>query len=152
MAIFWGSTPADQIKKLRELRVTLDDREERAREQLASLRKESGDRELEAIAAGAATVSIQPRVVELQNEVEAVAIARASLMKKLRDAIKRLNKERGDELRARAKKLEKTLAKHNAETERLRLQLEQHEGCAFIPDPFPISGSFGITQSAAEIP
>jgi len=123
----------EELQRLQATRVSLEDREQKARAELAKLRAGLGESELDALLNGGDATATRRKLSELEIELEAVSGAQAALIGRIESVLKRLNRERAGELREQAAKLQKALDKHNEEAGRLLGKLQEHEGCPYSP-------------------
>ena len=139
----------EELQRLQTTRVSLEDREQKARAELARLRAGLGEAELSAILDGADPSTTRRKLSELEIELEAMSGAQAALIGRIESVLKRLNAEKAGELREQAAKLRKALDKHNEEAGRLLAKLQEHQECLFIPLAESESAIAGIIGGTA---
>ena len=122
------------LAKLTTARTELETKAEAAAGELAKLRENSGETELAELLEGVDAGPVRARIVEIDARVSGLAAARGVLLKRISAAQQALQTARAEEIRAEARKRQTALEKHLAESNRLRLALERHEGgCPYIP-------------------
>lgn len=138
-----------EVRRLKEARVTLADRETKAREEIDQLRAD-----LPAIALadvldpppgglppGAPSMpnhtTARNRMLSLEYDISSCVAATKALFPKLESALRNLNIARGAEIRKRADKLSLELSEHRQKVEKLAEQLWSLEGCQYVPNIFP---------------
>lgn len=134
-----------EVKKFLAARLDFEDREEKARDELASLERllpgmalelmlHPGDQPVDQI-----QQRRHVRIGELKTELENLVITRPQLLKRLEDALRSANVAKAGELRKLAAKVEKEFQAHRSESERLLGLIQAHEGVRFIPDRVALS-------------
>src|ERR1035441_8841147 len=125
---------AAALAKLTAARRELEGKTAAAQVELATLRANAGEAELAAILEGVDVGPTRARAIALDLEISGLAGARTALMKRIAAAEKALQAAKAEAIRAEAGKIRKKLDAHVAESNRLRLALEKHEGdCPYIP-------------------
>lgn len=129
-----------EVRKLRDARVSFEEKELAAREEAASIERLSQSGALESLldpgndAMAGLMSQRRKRSAVLNDELTSLALARPQVLKRLEEALRAVNVARANDLRKQAEKLQRELSTHQAESDRLRLLLETHEECGFIPD------------------
>ena len=157
-----GSAKAQaEVKKLLAARLDFEDREEKARLELAALRESLpgialADAMGEEPATGPAgldgkrsAMSARNRVFKLEQEINTFGAAMLALCSKLEEALRACNTAKAGEIRKQADKLRRELSTHQAESDRLLSLLHDHEGVDFVPATriLPLQGNAGIKGS-----
>lgn len=137
-----------EVRRLKEARVTLADRERKAREELARLRADLPSIALANILGEGpdgrdtpdgnhlpGTTPSYNRILTLELEIRTCVDALPALFPKLEAAMRSLGAARAADLRKKITKLQTELVTHRAETDRLRIALENHESAFFVPAP-----------------
>lgn len=135
-----------ELARLREARVQLDERAEKARAELLQLRSQLPTVELAVMlepSSKSLATNGRARLRELEDELETCKSIQPALIDKLRDAMRAVNVAKAEDVRKRAVALEKQLSAHKAKSDELRLALEAHEGCAFSPEVKQVANDSG---------
>jgi hypothetical protein len=130
-----------ELTRLRELRVSLAERGEKARAELEQLKAGLAGFDLAALlddgsngAAKTIATTRRGRIRELEDEVETCAGIERPLVEKLQAAIRAVWTARADEIRKQAGRVQKSLDEHSAKVAQLQSALELLEECPFRPE------------------
>jgi hypothetical protein len=131
-----------ELTRLRELRVSLEERERKARSELEQLKAGLAGFDLAAMlddgtnggAAKSIATTRRGRIRELEDEIETCLGIERPLIEKLHSAMRAVNVARADEIRKQAGRLQKTLDEHSAKVAQLQTALELLEECPFRPE------------------
>jgi hypothetical protein len=137
------------VRKLFAARVQLEERREKASDEIELLRRAAPAFDLSSIlngndgAAKSLATTRRAKVRELEDELESLAGVQRPLLEKLEQAMRAVQAAKAEEARKKAEGFRKSLDAHNTKVRELQLTLELLEECPFAPKIWQVAADSG---------